>query len=107
MVKVKNGKCVRRLSLRSLRASRKRNVIAVAAIILTTLLFASLFTVALSINRSYETYQFRQIGGYSHGSFKDVTEEQTDTTVVPSPSTSFLLSSVTCTFATQSGYSAA
>ena len=78
MVKVKNGKCVRRLSLRSLRASRKRNVIAVAAIILTTLLFASLFTVALSINRSYETYQFRQIGGYSHGSFKDVTEEQAE-----------------------------
>lgn len=75
-MKVKNGKCIRRLSLKSLWASRKRNLIAIAAIILTTLLFTTLFTVALSINSSYETYLFRQIGGYCHGTFKEVTEEQ-------------------------------
>lgn len=78
MVKVRNGKCIRRLSFRSLRASRKRNRIAVTAIILTTLLFTSLFTVAMSVNQSYETYQFRQIGGYCHGTFKDVTQEQAE-----------------------------
>lgn len=75
-MRVKNGKCIWRMSFRSLWASRKRNLIAVAAIVLTTLLFTTLFTVALSINSSYETYNFRQIGGYSHGSFKDVTDEQ-------------------------------
>lgn len=74
--KVKNGKCIRRLSSRTLWASRKRNAIAITAIALTALLFTSLFTIAMSINSSYETYMFRQIGGYSHGTFKDVTEEQ-------------------------------
>ena len=73
---VKNAKCIRHLSFRSLWASRKRNLIAVAAIVLTTLLFTSLFTVALSINANYERFTFRQIGGYCHGTFKDVTEEQ-------------------------------
>ena len=73
---VKNKKCIRRLSWRSLLASRKRNAIAMIAIALTALLFTSLFTVALSINSSYETYTFRQIGGYAHGTFKDVTDEQ-------------------------------
>ncbi len=73
---VKNQKCIRKLSRRSLRMSRRRNVIAIIAIALTTLLFTSLFTVAMSINSSYEMYTFRQIGGYCHGTFKDVTEEQ-------------------------------
>ena len=42
------------------------------AIALTTLLFTSMFTIVLSLNASYETYQFRQVGGYAHGTFKDV-----------------------------------
>lgn len=75
-MKVRNKKAIRRLSIRTLRASGKRNMIAAAAIALTTLLFTSLFTIALSINASYETYTFRQIGGYSHGTFKEVSEVQ-------------------------------
>lgn len=75
-MKVKNRACIRRLSFRTLWASRRRNLIAVLAIALTTLMFTALFTVAMSINASYETYTFRQIGGYCHGTFKDVTEEQ-------------------------------
>ena len=59
---VKNRGCIRRLSFKTLLASRKRNLIAIAAIALTTLLFTSLFTVAMSINSSYEMYTFRQIG---------------------------------------------
>ena len=73
---VRNRKCIRKLSFRTLWASRKRNVIAIIAIALTALLFTSLFTIAMSINSSYEMYTFRQIGGYSHGTFKEVTEEQ-------------------------------
>lgn len=75
-MKVQNKKCIRRLSRKSLYAYRKRNLIAVFAIALTTILFTALFTIAMSINASYETYQFRQIGGYNHGSFKDVSDEQ-------------------------------
>ena len=73
---VKNRSCIRKLSFRTLWASRKRNIIAITAIALTALLFTSLFTIAMSINSSYENYTFRQIGGYSHGTFKEVNEEQ-------------------------------
>lgn len=73
---VKNSACIRRLSFRSLLASRRRNGIAIAAITLTTLLFTSLFTIALSIQTSFEQYTFRQIGGYSHGTFKEVSDTQ-------------------------------
>ena len=72
----RNRKCIRKLSFRTLWASRKRNLIAILAIVLTTLLFTSLFTIALSINRTYEMYTFRQIGGYPHGSYKQVTDEE-------------------------------
>ena len=73
---VKNRKCIKKLSWRSLWASRKRNIIAIIAIALTALLFTSLFTIVMSINSSYENYTFRQVGGYSHGTFKEVTQEQ-------------------------------
>ncbi|MBS6194829.1 MAG: ABC transporter permease [Clostridiales bacterium] len=73
---VSNKKCIRRLSFRTLRASKKRNLIAILAIALTTVLFTSLFTIVMSLNDSYQEYTFRQIGGYNHGSFKEVTEEQ-------------------------------
>ena len=73
---VKNRKCIRKLSWRSLWASRKRNIIAIIAIALTALLFTSLFTIVMSMNSSYENYTFRQVGGYCHGTFKEVTEEQ-------------------------------
>lgn len=75
-MQVKNKKIIRQLSFRTLWASRKRNLIAIIAIALTTLLFTSLATVTMSINSSYQTYTFRQIGGYAHGTFKDVTKEQ-------------------------------
>ena len=32
----------------------------------------------LVIDASYETYQFRQVGGYAHGTFKDVSPEQAE-----------------------------
>lgn len=75
---VKNHAVIRRLSIKTLWASRRRNLIAIAAIALTALLFTSLFTITLSINESNQVYNFRQIGGYSHGTFKDVTPQQAD-----------------------------
>ena len=73
-MKVKNQKCIRRLSYKSLWATRKRNVIAIFAIALTTLLFTSLFTILMSLNESYETYNFRQAGGYADGTFKELSQ---------------------------------
>ena len=51
-------------------------VIAVLAIALTTVLFTALFTIALSINDGFQQANFRQVGGWSHGGFKYLTEEQ-------------------------------
>lgn len=73
---VKNKKCIRHLSFKTMLASKRRNVVAVIAIALTTLLFSSLFTVVLSINTSYQNYQARQLGGYAHGCFKEVSDEK-------------------------------
>ena len=73
---VRNRSCVRRLAFKSLRASRSRNLIAIAAIALTAVLFTSLFTIALSINEGIQQANFRQVGGFSHGGFKYLTEEQ-------------------------------
>ena len=75
-MKVKNRSCIRRLSLKTVLAARRRNTIAILAIALTALLFTSLFTIVLSINETNQNYQFRSVGTYSHGSFKEVTEDQ-------------------------------
>ena len=75
-MKVSNRGCIRRLSLRTLLASRTRNIVAVLAIALTAVLFTSLFTIALSINEGIQQNNFRQAGGWSHGTFKYLTEEQ-------------------------------
>ncbi|OUQ43777.1 ABC transporter permease [Gemmiger sp. An120] len=73
---VSNRGCIRRLSLRSLLANRTRNLVVVLAIALTAVLFTSLFTIALSINEGIQQNNFRQAGGWAHGSFKYLTEEQ-------------------------------
>ena len=75
-MKVSNRGCIRRLSLRALAASCTRNIVAVLAIALTTLLFTSLFTIALSLNEGMQQSNFRQAGGFAHGTFKYLTREQ-------------------------------
>lgn len=78
MVKVANQSCIRELSRKSLRASKSRNLVAICAIALTTVLFTVLFTVLLSLNHSLQEANFRQAGGRAHGSFKFLTKEQMD-----------------------------
>ena len=73
---VSNRGCIRRLSVKSMKAARTRNLIAIAAIVLTTMLFTSLFTIAMSINDGFQQSNFRQVGGWSHGGFKYLTQEQ-------------------------------
>lgn len=75
-MRVSNRQCVRRISLRSLKAAKARNIVAVLAIGLTALLFTSLFTIVASINYSFQQENFRQAGGDFHGSIKDVSLEQ-------------------------------
>ena len=76
MIRVSNKACVRHLGRQSMKAAKTRNCIAVLAIALTTVLFTSLFTIAMSINDGFQQSNFRQVGGFSHGGFKYLTEEQ-------------------------------
>ena len=77
-MKVANKKCITNLSKKSLRANKTRNRMAVAAIILTTVLFTALFTVGGTMLYSFEQETMRQVGGDMHGTFKYVTKEQID-----------------------------
>ncbi len=61
-----------------MRAARTRNIVAVLAIALTTVLFTSLFTIASSINYSFQQENFRQAGGDFHGTIKGLTWEQVE-----------------------------
>ncbi len=73
-----NSRVIKNLGNRYFKSSKSRNIIAIIAIALTAVLFTSLFTVAMSINKSFEESNFRQAGGYAHGVFKYLTKEQYD-----------------------------
>lgn len=55
MRKVQNGRCIANISKKSIQANKKRNSILLAAIILTTVMLSTLFTVASSLIKSLET----------------------------------------------------
>ncbi len=78
MIRVANRGCVRRLGFRSMKAAQTRNIVAVLAIALTTVLFTSLFTIASSINYSFQQENFRQAGGDFHATVKRITWEQVE-----------------------------
>ncbi|MEG1062074.1 MAG: ABC transporter permease, partial [Oscillospiraceae bacterium] len=78
MLKVNNKKTIRKLAASSFRANKLRNLFAVIAIILTTVLFTGLFTVAGSLLSSMEESTMRQVGSNFHGGFKYLTAEQYD-----------------------------
>lgn len=75
-MKVKNGKCIRNLALKNMKASKLRNIISIAAIALTTILFTAFFTIFTSILDSIEYSNFRMVGTMAHGEFKRLTYEQ-------------------------------
>lgn len=76
MIRVNNKKVINRIANKSFRASRIRNLIAVLAIALTTILFTSLFTIGIGIVQSIQQQTVRQAGGDGHIALKYLTEEQ-------------------------------
>lgn len=77
-IRNKNGQGIYRLAKRSLRTNRMRNLIIVCAVVLTTLLITSVFTMGFSINRSMELSKMKTVGSDYHGGFKYLTPEETD-----------------------------
>ena len=65
-MKVNSRKALSRLSLRSLLASKKQNLITIFAIILTTVLFTALFTTFISLNNTLKLQQMKEYGDSSY-----------------------------------------
>lgn len=78
MLKVKNRKVIRKISARSLMANRKKNLIAVMAIVLTCVLFTAVFSIGGSIITSTQEATFRQVGGTTMAGLKYATQKDYD-----------------------------
>ena len=73
-----NFKPVSVLNKRIFRHNKGRNLVAVLAIVLTTLMFTTLFVLSQSMNKNLVEMAFRQTGYDAQVSFKSITEEQAE-----------------------------
>lgn len=78
MLENNNKKFIRTLSVNCLKANKIRNIIAVFAIVLTTLLFTSVATVVEGSMQSVKEQQIRQSGTKYMMSIKYLTEEESE-----------------------------
>lgn len=76
MISTGNGKSVSHIARKSLKANRLRNLMIVCAIVLTTLLLTSIFTMALSVSKSMELAMMKTVGGDFHGGFKYLNQDE-------------------------------
>lgn len=76
MINVKNKKTIKRVADTSLKNEKMRNIFAVIAITLTTVLFCGLFSICSSLLASMEESTMRQVGGSSHAGCKFLTVEE-------------------------------
>lgn len=71
-----NGAAVRRLSDRSLKNNRMRNLFAVAAIALTGILFTAVFSLVGGVMQAAQESTMREVGSRFHAGLKGATKEQ-------------------------------
>ena len=76
MIKVDNKETIHTLSCRFIKINRNRNIIAVIAIILTSILFTSVFTASFSVIKSTMESETRKTMDRSHVSVEGLTKEQ-------------------------------
>ena len=75
MVKVENKETLRLLTSRFMKMNRARNIIAVIAIMLTSLLFTSLFVGSVSMILSKRATEIKQFMDSAHASAQNLSEE--------------------------------
>lgn len=78
MVKVENKETLRLLTKRFMKMNRARNIIAVIAIMLTSLLFTSLFVGSVSMILSKIATETKQFMDSSHASAQNLSEEDAE-----------------------------
>lgn len=77
-MKVKNKAIIQKLSHRMLDAKKKKNIISILAIVLTTVLFTAVFTIGGSMIKSTRESTMLQVGMSAHAGFERLTKEQFD-----------------------------
>lgn len=75
-MKNNNGAAIRKLSNRSLKNNRMRNIFAVMAIILTAVLFTAVFSLTSGAIQTTQESTMHEVGSKSHVGLKGVTMEQ-------------------------------
>ncbi len=78
MNKVKNGRVLRRIADKTRKAGKGKSLIAVLAIILTAVLFTSVFTIGGSMAAKQQQSTMRQVGTSAHAGYKYLTKEEYD-----------------------------
>ena len=78
MRNVNNKKCINNICKKSMAANIRRNVILGIAIVLSTMMLTTLFTVGSSIVKSIQESTMLQVGTTQHGGFKFMTQEEYD-----------------------------
>lgn len=69
---------IRTLTSRSFKANKTRNLVAILAIVLTTLMFTSLFVLSQSMVKNLQEMNFQQAGYNSHLTFSSLTDAEMD-----------------------------
>lgn len=71
-----NSAVIRRLTIKTMKANKLRNIFAIVAIALTTLLFTSIFTIGIGIIESVEQETIHLSGSYAHAAFKQLSQDE-------------------------------
>lgn len=69
---------IRTLTSRSFKSNKTRNLVAILAIVLTTLMFTSLFVLSQSMVKNLQEMNFQQAGYNSHLTFSSLTDAEMD-----------------------------
>ncbi|MDR2888303.1 MAG: ABC transporter permease, partial [Lachnospiraceae bacterium] len=70
------NKTIKTLAGRSFASHKGRNLVAIFAVVLTTMMFTTLFVLTQSMSKNAITMAFRQSGYDAHVSFKSINDEQ-------------------------------
>ncbi|WP_242850758.1 ABC transporter permease [Clostridium massiliodielmoense] len=71
-----NKAIIKKLTNRTLKYNKIRNIMAVIAIVLTTTLFTTLFTISTGIINTIQKQTMRQSGGSAHGTLKYLKDDE-------------------------------
>lgn len=75
MRKVKNQSIIRKIAWATIRENRKKNIVILLAVLLTSAMFTTVFSIGMSMNASSQNVTMRQVGGRSMAGFKQMLPE--------------------------------